>query len=260
MNELESKEVGVPESGSLCEVYSGIQGEGLLVGERQIFVRFAGCNLDCSFCDTPSARVPEGTCRIEQTPGLRDFTTARNPLTPVAAVSYIECLETSPRLHHSVAFTGGEPLVQADFVAQVARELKDRDFRVFLETNGSLPDALMSVVGSVDMVSMDMKLPGTAGGPDLFTEHELFLRRAAPAGVFVKVVVTSATSADELLRAADTIKAVDPGIPLVLQPVTPQPGVSTPTAAQVLDWQAQCRLHLHNVRVIPQCHKIVNQV
>ena len=40
----------------IVEIFSSIQGEGLLVGRRQIFVRFAGCNLDCNYCDTEDSK------------------------------------------------------------------------------------------------------------------------------------------------------------------------------------------------------------
>ena len=61
----------------LIEVFSSIQGEGLLVGCRQIFLRFALCNLDCDYCDTPFA--PQAACRIEDAPGAREalYRTAR---------------------------------------------------------------------------------------------------------------------------------------------------------------------------------------
>ena len=41
----------------LSEVFSSIQGEGLYVGDRHLFVRFAGCNLNCQYCDTPDSRA-----------------------------------------------------------------------------------------------------------------------------------------------------------------------------------------------------------
>ena len=52
------------------EVFSAIQGEAALVGERQVFVRLTGCNIRCAYCDQPEAldRGP-GPCRVERTPG-----------------------------------------------------------------------------------------------------------------------------------------------------------------------------------------------
>ena len=246
--------------GNVCEIFSGIQGEGLMIGERQIFVRLAGCNLSCAFCDTPSAREPAETCRVERTAGARNFAMVSNPIAAFDVVKYVEKLDTYRRVHHSVALTGGEPLMQAEFAAELVRELKRKEFWVFLETNGSLPNELAGVIRYVDMVSMDVKLPGTACCPDLLVEHERFLRRAAQVGVYVKVVLTSATSTDELLAAAKMVCEVNPTIPLVLQPASPNGEIKPPSPAQVLDWQLQCKLHLPNVRVIPQCHKIMGQL
>lgn len=247
-------------TGCICEIFSGIQGEGLLVGERQIFVRFAGCNLDCAFCDTPSARTAANVGRVEQTTGARDFLSVQNPLSARDVLAYVERLETSPRIHRCVALTGGEPLVQAEFARGIAQGLKKKGFTVLLETNGSLPDALAEVISFVDIVSMDVKLPSAAKGPNLMAQHELFLRRAVSADVYVKVVVTCSTSNDELLDAARMVQAVDPAIPLVLQPVTRLRAILPPSGAQLLGWQAQCASYLHKVRVIPQCHKIIGEL
>jgi 7-carboxy-7-deazaguanine synthase len=238
--------------GFVSEVFSGIQGEGLLVGERQVFIRFAGCNLRCSYCDTPASQTPTDSCRIEQTPGKRDFLTRANPLTAEEVAEHAIQLTH----HSSLVFTGGEPLVQPAFAAQVASMLKGNGMSIMLETNGSLPDAPAEVLPFMDIVSMDIKLPSTTGGAELLEAHERFLRTAGEKA-HVKIVVTANTSIDELLAAVGMIKSVDAKIPLVLQPVT---GFEPPAPSQVLDWQAECLRYLETVRVIPQCHKILGQM
>ena len=63
------------------EVFSAIQGEAALVGERQVFVRLTGCNIRCAYCDQPEALdLRPGPCRIERTPGRRDWQVVDSPL------------------------------------------------------------------------------------------------------------------------------------------------------------------------------------
>ena len=95
------------------EVFSAIQGEAALVGERQVFVRLTGCNIRCAYCDQPEAldRRP-GPCRIERTPGRRDWRIVDSPLPIPSLVGAVDRLcELLP--HHSVSLTGGEPLMQS---------------------------------------------------------------------------------------------------------------------------------------------------
>ena len=56
--------------GNVVEIFSGIQGEGIHVGRRQIFLRLAGCNLRCDYCDQPEARrIPrQGADRVDARP------------------------------------------------------------------------------------------------------------------------------------------------------------------------------------------------
>lgn len=242
------------ETGFVSEVFSGIQGEGLLVGERQVFIRFAGCNLRCAYCDTPLSQTPTESCRIEQASGKRDFLIRSNPLTAEDVVA-----SANQITHHSslITVTGGEPLVQPAFAAEMGELLKKNDFHVMLETNGTLPDALPSILPFIDIVSMDIKLPSSTGGPDLLEEHERFLRNVMAKETYIKVILTSDTELGELLAAVGMIKSVDAKIPLVLQPVT---GDHPPSPHQMLDWQAQCLTLLSKVLVIPQCHKMMGQL
>ena len=64
----------------ISEMFSGIQGEGPYVGVRQVFVRLAGCDLRCHWCDTPASLVRRGAGRYETSPGSREFTERPNPV------------------------------------------------------------------------------------------------------------------------------------------------------------------------------------
>jgi organic radical activating enzyme len=93
--------------------------------------------------------------------------------------------------------------------------------------------------------------------------HREFLRLAARGGreVYVKAVVSSRTTGEEIARAAGLIAAIERSVPLVLQPVTRR-GRRTPAppdAARLLGLQAAAGKVLPDVRVIPQTHKIIGQ-
>ena len=121
----------------IVEIFSSIQGEGLFVGRRQIFVRFAGCNLNCSYCDTEASKSSKnGTLRNV------DY-----------VVNKINELKT-PDLH-SVSFTGGEPSLYADFIKEVIDKI---NFPGFLETNGILTKEI-NKIDNLKYASLDIKLP-----------------------------------------------------------------------------------------------------
>lgn len=244
----------MPKILNVVEVFSSIQGEGQCVGYRQIFVRLAGCNLECSFCDTPESRTTVASAQIEMTAGKRDFKIIPNPISPSDLAGYINNLLTMP--HHSVSLTGGEPLCQAGAIVALAPLITGR---IFLETNGTLPGELSRVLPYIDMISMDIKLP-SATGQDMWQEHKEFLRIANTRTVFVKVVVTNKTSNEELQQTIDLIAAVSPEIPLIIQPVTPIHDCEGASPEMVLAWQEQALSVLTDVRVIPQTHKFIGQL
>lgn len=246
----------------LVEIFSSVQGEGLLVGERQVFVRFAGCNLDCAYCDTPAARAEPPVCRIERSPGAQDFEQRPNPVSVGDLVEDVSALvKPQPGLHHSVALTGGEPLLHADFLLEALPLLGGLGLRAYLETNGTLADELIRIIGHLDAVCADIKLPSATQRPPIWQLHEAFLlalaAREDPARVdFVKCVIVAKSTAEEIERAARLVASIRAEMPLVLQPVTPTgPGIEPPSAQQTLDLQAAAKQHLPRVRVIPQLHR-----
>lgn len=257
--------------GRVVELFSGVQGEGIHVGERHIFLRLAGCNLACRYCDQPEARRIPRLALIEQTPGRRDFTSTPNPIPAADLARAVLALHHPRRLHRALAVTGGEPLLQADFLADLLPRLRRRGLRVLLETNGALPDALRALLPCLDIVSMDLKLRSATGRPMPARAHEKFLRLAIRRGieVYAKAVVTSSTTLREIGRAAALIARVKKSVPLVLQPVCPPSdrrntrmpasGTRPPGPDDMLRLQETAARFLYNVRVIPQTHKIMGQ-
>ena len=231
----------------LIESFSSIQGEGPYIGYRQLFLRLAGCNAACIFCDTSESRGIPATCMLEQTPGQRDFTVLPNPV-PVDALAH-RVNHLSKAGHHSVSITGGEPLCQSKALLQLLPLLQGR---IYLETNGTLPEELAKVLPYIDIVSMDIKLPSTSGR-EYWQEHRRFLTLASQKEVFVKIVVSSLTGEGEFLEAIHLISSVDVMLPLILQPVT-HAALAIETE-RIVKWQERALDYLPNVRVIPQTHK-----
>jgi organic radical activating enzyme len=252
----------------LVEVFSAIQGEGLNVGTRQIFIRLALCDLRCHFCDSVHTWEVPPTCQIERSPGLRDFETHTNPVALSALLDWVIRLN-HPGLHDSVSLTGGEPLLHAPFLSQFLPQLRQQTgLPIYLETGGHRPEQLSLILPELASIGMDLKLPSVSGETH-WQAHTQFLELAYQAGVevFVKVIIAEQTALTELERAAALVAAVSPEIPVFLQPVTPltqshpkQAPLSAPTPAQVLMWQGRLKQFLKQVRVVPQTHKMLGQL
>ena len=244
-------------SAPLLEVFSSLQGEGLLLGRRQLFVRLAGCNLHCRYCDTNVPEPPD-FCRLEATPGRHDFHDLANPVPLEEICALVERWQRGwPNVHHSIALTGGEPLLHVELLAEWLPRLRNY-LPVHLETNGALPEALARVVALLDHVSMDIKLPSSAGTSDLWEQHQEFILVASAVTTSVKVVVNSATEFWEVERAAGLVAAVAPDTPFIIQPETTPAGIVAIKPMALLQLQEIAARELTDVRVIPQTHKFLD--
>ena len=132
----------------LIELYKSVQGESSFAGLPCIFVRLAGCNLRCAWCDS-------------------EYTFAGGrPYTAEQVVAEVEALAPC-RL---VEFTGGEPMLQARELVPLMRTMLDAGFELMMETSGERP--LSDVPSEVHKI-VDVKCPGAGAAAGSFRMENL---------------------------------------------------------------------------------------
>lgn len=222
----------------IFEIFQSVQGEGKYAGTRQVFVRFFECHMHCRWCDTPNS--------IGDT--QRDF----KEMTLEEVMGEIMSFKDSC---HSVSLTGGEPLLQKDFLKELLAEMKKKKWLSYLETSGVLYQELEGVIDGVDMVAMDFKLPSSTKCQPFWREHKEFLKIAQKKDVFVKAVITSDTLKEDIEKAIELIVQLDPQLFFILQPNYFE--IHNGAVKKCLEFQEECLKYLKNVRVMPQMHKMM---
>ncbi|OGS06465.1 MAG: hypothetical protein A2270_07200 [Elusimicrobia bacterium RIFOXYA12_FULL_51_18] len=223
------------DTANIYEIFCSIQGEGLYAGQKQIFVRFAGCNLSCAYCDEPAAR-------------------SGGERTALSAIKRIIKQLAFKERARAVSFTGGEPLLQHKALKELALYAGSLKLQTHLETNGVCHRELKEVLSAIDVVAADIKLPGSAGGA-LWKEHGKFLS-LAPKKTFVKIVVTSDTAPAEFRKGVKLAASVCGRMPFYIQPVTPRGRLRPPSAEQLAGFYRFAVSKLEHVRIFPQLHKL----
>ncbi|MEI8377164.1 MAG: 7-carboxy-7-deazaguanine synthase QueE [bacterium] len=226
---------------NIREIFLSIQGEGPYVGHRQLFIRFCDCNLKCGYCDTDFS-VKD--CQIEYKPGSGEFEYLRNPIEEHILLEIISEFKN----YHSISLTGGEPLLSCDFLLTCRPQI---NAKIYLETNGTLPNNLKKVIKLVDIISMDIKLPSSTGLKSYYAEHYEFIDIALKnkKEIFAKAVVSNKITNSEM----DYLKQIAQKIPLIIQPIT------TTNKALVITKEKLFRISdkIPSARIIPQTHNFM---
>ena len=175
------------------EIFDSIQGEGPYIGYRQIFIRFCGCNIHCEYCDTEFEKGEKYS--------VEDL------------LNKLNTFELNSI--HSISLTGGEPLVHFEFLKEF---LPKANKKIYLETNGTMSNALEQIIENVDIVSMDIKLNSSSKIGDIFLRHEEFIKVAVlhKKEIFAKIVFDENIQdfeINECIRLAKKYR-----LPLILQP------------------------------------------
>lgn len=220
------------------EVFSSIQGEGLLIGKRQVFIRFSGCNIDCNYCDTLESK--------DASAGEEYSVDELNKIVTALITPDVDSLE----------ITGGEPLLHAEFIAEY---LTKYPFKAMLETNATLPDKIGLLNDVIDIVSMDIKLPEHFATKkewqDVYEKELKSIQTMQNHNMdyYIKIVVSPTTPLriiEDILKDLDGIVSHD--VEFIIQPVSPME-----------NWHSKEKLfeisqkigEKYRVSIIPQIHK-----
>ncbi|MCR5600860.1 MAG: putative 7-carboxy-7-deazaguanine synthase QueE [Ruminococcus sp.] len=208
----------------VVEKFVSINGEGAHAGELAAFIRFRGCNLSCSYCDTRWANS-------ENAPA--DYKTAEELSAWVA--------ETGVR---NVTITGGEPLLNRD-CSEIIALLMEQGCRVEIETNGSISLEKLAASEYRPVFTMDYKLPSS--GMEQFMCRDNF--RLLDCHDTVKFV---SGSTEDLEKAAEIINTyrLDERCHVYISPVF---GEIEPS--EIVDFMEERRMN--NVRLQLQLHKFI---
>ena len=204
----------------LAEHFVSINGEGQCAGELALFLRFAGCNLRCDWCDTAWACGKDAPHTV----------VSLSDLAKIAEDAAADGVR-------NVTLTGGEPLLQ-DNIRTVMEQLCGMGLRVEIETNGAVP--LEPFIGCGAVFTMDYKLPSSNMERFMHTENFALLHPQDT----VKFVCGSK---EDVLRAKEIAAQYKPECPLYLSPVfgriEPAEIVEIMKAERMGNFRMQLQLH-----------------
>lgn len=123
----------------VAETFISINGEGTHAGQLAVFIRFCGCNLSCSFCDTTWANKPD---------------------VPHTCMTAEEICQTVKQTGvKNITLTGGEPLLRDGMTELLAMLAENPTFYIEIETNGSVDLTPFVKISPAIAFTMDYKLP-----------------------------------------------------------------------------------------------------
>ena len=231
----------------LFEIFTSIEGEGILYGTKTLFVRFAGCPYSCFYCDTLDALPLDSgeEYSINEACNLIDKNLQENT--------------------YKVNFTGGEPLIQHEAVSEIAKYVRSKGIPTYLESACFDSKKFLYVLPLIDYVkiefkTVDSKFVDVKHYPDLIKNTLECLKASINTNktTYVKIVVSSKTELTGFKELLDKIfqivlKGEISGF--IIQPTT---GISEPSLEKLMEFYDSVYPYYNHVRIVPQLHKIIN--
>ena len=229
----------------VSEIFTSIEGEGIFVGKKTLFIRFSGCHLKCRWCDTKYA-LPLDSGTEYQIDEIEDLIIRElQPFT------------------YKVNFTGGEPLLQTDAVIKLADFIKKQtNLKTYIESSCFDSELFSKVLPYIDICKIEFKTDDSK-----VVENEVYdslllneikcLELAVESNktTYIKIVVTNSTNLESFKNLVYNIsKKIKPSdiLGFIIQP---SHGVDQPTVNKLLDTYDIVQPMFPEVRIISQLHK-----
>jgi 7-carboxy-7-deazaguanine synthase len=230
----------------LSEVFTSIEGEGILFGTKTMFVRLAGCPFHCYWCDTPYALPMDSGIEYS-----------------IDEVKEIISNNLQPNTY-KINFTGGEPLVQYEAVIELAKFVRQKGLRVYLESSCYDAGRFAKVLPYIDICKVELKLRDSKivnekQYNNLLKNEQECLRKAVNNGktTYIKVVVTNSSNPEEFKDIVTEVFKIAKPSELAGFIIQPSYRIDEPTLDVLFGFYDTVYPMYDQVRVVPQLHKVI---
>jgi 7-carboxy-7-deazaguanine synthase len=229
----------------VSEIFTSIEGEGIFVGKKTMFIRLSGCHLKCRWCDTKYA-LPLDSGTDYQIDEIKDLIIKElRPFT------------------YKVNFTGGEPLLQTEAVIELADFIKKQtNLKTYMESSCFDSELFSKVLPYIDICKIEFKTDDSNVVEDEEYDNLLLneircleLAVESNKATYIKIVVTNCTNLESFKNLVYNIsKRIKPSdiLGFIIQPSF---GMDQPTVNKLLDTYDIVEPMFPEVRIIPQLHK-----
>jgi 7-carboxy-7-deazaguanine synthase len=229
----------------VSEIFTSIEGEGIFVGKKTLFIRLSGCHLKCRWCDTKYA-LPLDSGTDYQIDEIKDLIIKElRPFT------------------YKVNFTGGEPLLQTEAVIELADFIKKQtNLKTYMESSCFDSELFSKVLPYIDICKIEFKTDDSNVVEDEEYDNLLLneircleLAVESNKATYIKIVVTNSTNLESFKNLVYNIsKRIKPSdiLGFIIQPSF---GIDQPTVNKLLDTYDIVEPMFPEVRIIPQLHK-----
>ena len=230
----------------IFEIFTSVEGEGILYGTKTLFVRLAGCPFTCFYCDTKeSLPLDSGTeYTIEEANQLVDSNLKNQT--------------------YKVNFTGGDPLIQHEAVALLAKHIQAKKIPTYLESSCFDIDRFNHVLPFMDIIKIEFKTKDSdfvdsKHYEKLITHTMKCLESSVQTKktTYIKIVVSSKTLLNEFKELVNQIFNIISKNDVDGFIIQPTYGVSEPSLDLLLDLYDIVYPHYIDVKVVPQLHKFI---